>query len=377
MIDLLVGADDRTGALEAAGASADAGTGPVWVGSSAAGATGSVAVVDLGSRHLAPAEAAARAATLDAVDHRAAAHKIDSLLRGNWAHELVARQASGRRVLVVPALPSAGRACVAGVVVEDGRPVGQGAASTDPRHPGGSSRPADHLREAGASAVTELAGVEALAAWLAGSDGASFAVCDAVTEVDLAAIAAAWSGRTDVLIAGTAATVAAAAASLTTGLAAGPPALAPAILVVCGSLHAMARRQVAHLGALGVAVAEPGSFLGTVTDSLRIGRPAAVVSPLSREPLVPAPAALEMAEQLATTARELAAAVAVGTLVVVGGDTAASVLGPEPLMVGGTLAPGTPWARRVDGDGPIIVTRAGSFGTRSSLAELVWGRLGT
>ena len=59
----------------------------------------------------------------------------------------------------------------------------------------------------------------------------------------------------------------------------------------------------------------------------------------------------------------------------VGGDTAAAVLGPEPLLVGGTLAPGTPWARPLDGAGPLVVTRAGSFGTRSSLAELVWGRL--
>jgi uncharacterized protein YgbK (DUF1537 family) len=139
----------------------------------------------------------------------------------------------------------------------------------------------------------------------------------------------------------------------------------------------MARRQVAHLGALGVAVAEPGSFLGTATDALQVGRPAVVVSPATRDRSVPADAALAMAEQLGATARELAAAAAVGTMVVVGGDTAAAVLGPEPLLVGGTLATGTPWARRLDGDGPMVVTRAGSFGTRSSLAELVWGRLGT
>jgi uncharacterized protein YgbK (DUF1537 family) len=265
---------------------------------------------------------------------------------------------------------------VGGVVFDGDQPVGDGDGGADPRRPVGSSRPADHLRAAGAPEVAELDGAEALDRWLAGS-GPPFAVCDATTDADLVAVASAWRGRPDVLIAGTAATVAAAAAStVAVGTPAERPALAPAVLVVCGSLHPMARRQVAHVGALGVAVAEPGSFLGTVTESLRAGRPAVVVSPSSGDRLVPEPEAQEAAGRLAATARELAAAVTVGTLVVVGGDTAAAVLGPEPLVVGGTLAPGTPWAWRADGGGPMIVTRAGSFGTRSSLAELVWGRLG-
>src|SRR5258708_5022805 len=85
VIELLVGADDRTGALEAAGACADAGAGAVWVGTSAAGAIGPVAVVDLATRHMGPADAARRAAGLDAVARGATAHKIDSILRGNWA----------------------------------------------------------------------------------------------------------------------------------------------------------------------------------------------------------------------------------------------------------------------------------------------------
>jgi uncharacterized protein YgbK (DUF1537 family) len=100
-----------------------------------------------------------------------------------------------------------------------------------------------------------------------------------------------------------------------------------------------------------------------------------VASPSAKvQPLAPA-AAEQMAEDLAATARALADAAPVGTLVVVGGDTAAAVLGAAPLLVGGTLAAGTPWARRPGGDGPLVVTRAGSFGTRSALAELVWGRL--
>jgi uncharacterized protein YgbK (DUF1537 family) len=280
-------------------------------------------------------------------------------------------------VLVVPALPAAGRACVGGVVLEAGGPVGDGPAGSDPRSPVGSSRPADHLRAAGAPAVTELAGTEALERWLRGRDGSPFAVCDAATDADLVAVAAAWSGHRDVLIAGTAAAIAAAAAPFVTGVGAAPPAIVPAVLVVCGSLHPVARRQVAHMGALGVAVAEPGSFLGPASDALRAGRPAVVVSPARRDYPVPAADAQRTAEQLATTAQELVGTVSIGTLVVVGGDTAAAVLGPDSLVVGGMVAPGTPWARAHDGGGPLVVTRAGSFGTRSALAELVWGRLGS
>jgi 4-hydroxythreonine-4-phosphate dehydrogenase len=203
-------------------------------------------------------------------------------------------------------------------------------------------------------------------------------VCDAETDADLQAIAAAWASHPDVLVAGTAAVIGAVTAALLGGgtdRPAPPPVAAP-VLVVCGSLHTLARRQVAHVGALGVAVAEPGSFLGTVTDALHAGRPGVVVSPPWRAGAVPAADAQRVAVQLAATAAEVAGAVTVGTLIVIGGDTAAAVLGPEPVTVGGTLAPGIPWARRPDG-GPLIVTRAGGFGSRSSLAELVWGRLGT
>src|SRR4051812_9287183 len=103
-------ADDRTGALELAAALADRGVGggsgvPVSVWPNVA--DDPVSVVDLDSRHVAPHEAGLRAASLMIVGP--SAHKIDSTLRGNWAHELVARQrASGLPVLLIPALPVLG-----------------------------------------------------------------------------------------------------------------------------------------------------------------------------------------------------------------------------------------------------------------------------
>ena len=85
---------------------------------------------------------------------RTRSHKIDSTLRGGWAHEIVGRQqAHAVRVVVAAAFPAAGRVCVDGVVYVDGVPVAEGAAATDARSLVHSSRPADYLRDAGASAV--------------------------------------------------------------------------------------------------------------------------------------------------------------------------------------------------------------------------------
>jgi uncharacterized protein YgbK (DUF1537 family) len=83
VIELLVAADDRTGALEAAGACADAGWGMVEVltlASSGGGVDGSAVVVDLGTRHVAPGLAARRASSCEPVAARRTVHKTDSTL---------------------------------------------------------------------------------------------------------------------------------------------------------------------------------------------------------------------------------------------------------------------------------------------------------
>jgi len=81
------------------------------------------------------------------------------------AAELVAvQQVTGERVLLVPALPRLGRVCRDGVVHVDGVPVG----GRDARRSATSPRPADHLVDAGAADVVELAGADAVEAWLTG-----------------------------------------------------------------------------------------------------------------------------------------------------------------------------------------------------------------
>jgi uncharacterized protein YgbK (DUF1537 family) len=320
----------------------------VTVGSAPLDGAGAV-VVDIGSRHAAPTRAAQDAAAVAAVPARHHAQKIDSLLRGNWAHEVVAVQrATGGRVLLVPALPRLGRVCRGGVVHVDGLPVG----AHDARRAATSPRPSDHLVEAGGRDVAELADADAVDAWLAG-DGA-FAVCDATGDDDLAAIAAVWRRSDGIHLAGTAGAVAAAVA-VTAGSSA-PAPLAGDALVVCGSLHSTARRQLDAL------------------DDAAIGAVTVLRSPLPEGRAVADADAARVAADLASAAHDLMARRSFGVLMVIGGDTAAAVLGDEPLVVGGTLAPGVPWSRRTDGSGPLIVTKAGGFGHRNTLVDLLADR---
>jgi uncharacterized protein YgbK (DUF1537 family) len=380
VIDLLVGADDRTGALETAAAIADGGTGPVRVFvHPAEPRPARVAVVDLGSRPLDHGEAATRASALDRLSARHHAHKLDSTLRGRWADELVARhRAVPRPVLIVPALPTQGRVCVGGEVLDQGRPVAGGPAGVDVRTPVRSSRPADHLLAAGAPRVIELADCPSLARWLAGGDP-SFAVCDAASDDDVRAVGAEWARHDGVLFAGTSAGIAAAAGAVLCGAHAqhpirpDPPAPPPPALVVCGSLHPAARQQVTALVDAGCAAAEVGGGLDVAVHALSSGRPAALTSPLADATGVPDGAARAMARALADATHELLRAVDVGTLVVIGGDVAAEVLGPAPVVVGGSIAPGVAWSHRDGGGGPVVLTRAGGFGGPRALVELLGG----
>jgi uncharacterized protein YgbK (DUF1537 family) len=348
MLEWLTVADDRTGALEVAGEMAP------WLGSLAVtvrtAPTGvPSAVVDIGSRHVAPAVAAERALAAASRPARRRAHKIDSLLRGNWAHELVAIQrAAGDRVLLVPASPRLGRTCRGGVVHVDGVPVG----AHDARRPPVSPRAAEHLAAAGGTDVAELADRAQADAWL--REGGSFAVCDASSSEDLMSIAEVWRQLDGVRFAGTAGAIAAAvAATVGAPFDREAPVLDGQVLVVCGSLHPIARAQIA-------AVRE--ASVGGVT---------VLASPRPEAPAVSPDDAERVAAELGALARDALAASSYGVLVIIGGDTAAAVLGDDPMLVGGTLTTGVPWSRRADGAGPVVITKAGGFGHPRTLVELL------
>ena len=277
-----------------------------------------------------------------------ALHKIDSTLRGSWAHEIVGRQqAHAIRVVVAAAFPAAGRVCVDGVVYVDGVPVAEGAAATDARSLVHSSRPADYLRDAGASAVDAVT-PSTLAEWLE-TGGVRCAVCDAATDADLDVIARAWSGHSDVMLAGTAAVIAAAAHAVLQpgGPPPEPPTCDPPALVVCGSLHPMALAEAATAEAAGITVLRPPS---TERDD-----------------------AEAIASALGDAARAAIQSGRFATVVVVGGDTAAAVLGDRVVLVGGTVAPGVGVEPRWGDDGPLLLTKPGGFGTPSTIVDLVNG----
>lgn len=384
-VELYVAADDRTGALEVAGRLAAAGNGPVTVTAwprmlddtddtdgtdgpddvddtdTPATGHGPVAVVDLGSRHLSPGEARRRAAALEPGDRRG--HKIDSTLRGNWADELAAR-AERHPVLLVPALPEFGRVCVGGEVTEHGRPVHEGAAGSDVRRRVTSSRPADLLASAGVRDVVEIGHPDALARWLAAAAGV--AVADARSDDDIERIVDAWrtSGAT-VVLAGPSAVVGRARRG---DVPARPlPRREGPVLVVCGSVHPSARAQLDHAARRGVPVA-------TVADEItarQLAHSGAVV--LATEiPVgdVDEPMAIAAAAGLARGVADLCSVGEIAALVVLGGDTAAAVIGDRTATVHGLVGPGTAWATL--GDDPLpLVTRSGGFGDEAALVDLL------
>lgn len=322
---------------------------------------------------------------------RLSAHKIDSTLRGNWAYELAARQQSRQcRVLLAPALPELGRTCVGGVVLVDGRPVHEGSGSLDARSRVTSSRPAEHLAHAGVTSVSVAADADALQTWMDRHDE-GFVVCDAVTELDLAAIGRVWGASTNVLFGGTAGSISVAANSALgwpghrAANTAGPDRWPTPTLIVCGSLHAGARRQLADLAGRGVTIETVGPVVGPrrrwsrrrapVSHALSKTQPCAVlISPASATLPVSLLDAEAMADRLGTAVAARVASGSVATLVVIGGDTAAAVIGEALVRVEGLAAVGTPWGRLADRPEMLLVTRSGGFGGDTALSDLVMGR---
>ena len=363
-MELVVAADDRTGAFEVAGQLADAGNGPVtvtaWPHFPDADA-GRVAVVDLGSRHLSPGEARERAAALPL--GRRVGHKIDSALRGNWADELAAR-AERQPVLLVPALPEFGRVCSGGEVREHGRPVHEGAAGTDVRRRVTSSRPSVHLRAVGVTAVRELAGAEQVAVWLA--DPAGIAIADAHTDDEIAEIVDAWQrAAPEVVLAGTSAAL---GKALTGSEPVAPlPRQDGPVLAVCGSVHPLARAQLADAERRGV----PVTYLADEITARQLADHGALV--LATEiPVgdVEEPMAVAAVAGLARGVADLRSRVDLAALVVIGGDTLAALIGDGAAVVHGTAGPGTAWAM-IGGDPLPFITRSGGFGSDASLTELI------
>lgn len=344
---LLVTADDRTGALEVGGAIADLGF-AVRLARTPTHQDDCL-LLDVASRHVEGAEAARRVVAAHRHPARHRCHKMDSGLRGNWAHEVAALLGAGHRVGVIASYPDAGRRCRNGTVYVHGVPVADGPLGRDPRNPLPSSRPEDYLRAAGCGNALRDGGV---------------VVLDADDNQQLRAAAMRCHAESRIPVGATGAL--AAYAALIRNRPPGKQAILPRpALVVCGSLHPLSRRQVARLSAARFDTTE----VGLVEQELRQGNDAVLATADSAGPIAD-DAAEAMAGNVAAGVQQLVARGTVGTLVILGGDTAGAILAERPLRVEGCVVTGVPVSRFEDDD-LRIVTKGGSIGDENTLCRIL------
>ncbi len=361
MTELVIIADDLTGAADSAALVTGLGRTSVVLDSEGEWPDDDVLAVDTDSRHRDPELAAARVAGATRRARGLGARvvkKLDSTLRGHVAAELRAMsEAVDEKVLVVvaPAFPATLRTTRGGVVHVDGERLAA--------H--GSDGDVVALLGRGGVRAKHLPQGDRLAARLAQAHAEGFeaVVVDAETDEDLAAVvAAADESAVPVLLAGS--------GGLTRPLAgkAPPPHKDGAgsrgsTLVVVGSYSPSSRAQRSRLVEAGVTpllLADEPRLRAALHDG------PVVLSPDPDAPVVRADAT--------AVAQRIAEAVAgvlddVGTLVLTGGETARAVLtaaGVSRLVVVGELEPGVVRAHvpELDLD---VVTKAGAFGDPDAL----------
>lgn len=338
-MQVLVLADDLTGAADCAAAFLGRAAQVTVSLGSRIPARGSVAVIDLDTRSR--AVRAARRIAARAFSSRSAKHarilykKIDSTLKGHVAAELAAAKWSlGKRAIVfTPAFPSQGR------VVRDGRLIVKGRiASGDLRA---------LLSKAGFPA-TQVARPTAAGLRAALAIGARAFACDAATDADLDRIARAGLAlRPRPLFVGSA------------GLA---RALARTLPRRKARLAPMAERRpvVTVIGSASPVSARQASRLARDTSSI-----------LVRLVWTRAPAARDIAA-VRRLGRMVAEAAPRAHFVLTGGETARAVLaarGITEYALRGEVEPGVPFG--MARDGTLICTKAGAFGHADTLAKCV------
>jgi uncharacterized protein YgbK (DUF1537 family) len=374
--DLVIVADDLTGAADSAALMTRLGRTSIVLDAEGEWPMDDVLAVDTDSRHCDPEVATERVA---AVTRRAAGlgaqvvKKIDSTLRGNVAAELRAMTdvlaESGERALLVvaPAFPATSRTTVGGVVHVDGERLSA--------H--GSDGDVAGLLERGGIRTGHL-GAEALGApeVLAERFEEAHQLVDAVvvdseSDHDLATVvAASRRAAVPVLLVGS--------GGLTRPLA-GPaaPSYEPEVvrapvLVVVGSYASASRTQRQRLVDSGLTpVLLHGDPAHSATELRReLGRGDVVFSP---DPEVPVDRsrAPQVADALAAAVTAVLGSV--GTLVATGGETARAVLtaaGVNRLEVAGEIEAGIVRGRvpELELD---VVTKAGAFGDADALVRCV------
>ena len=127
-------------------------------------------------------------------------------------------------------------------------------------------------------------------------------------------------------------------------------------LILCGSLNPLSREQLRWTGI------EPRYL--PLAEGIADG-PAVIATPLPTGD-IDDEAAAAMAAQASRAVRRLWAGI--GTLIVVGGDTAAALVGDDTLECMGAVAPGIPASRY---ESVCLVTKGGGIGEPDTLRELM------
>ncbi|MBZ9987403.1 four-carbon acid sugar kinase family protein [Mesorhizobium sp. BH1-1-5] len=338
--DVLIVADDITGALDTAGYFATP-ENPIQVWLDRPPAISGGNAIDLDTRDLDETTACGRVAEIFAGRERGVLSfkKIDSVMRGHPIAEAVAVFRAGRfrRALFAPAFPAMGRVTVDGrqlVISQDGK------------------------LQVGPALVDALSSHGIPAAML-GKDAVpgGFVVADASSDAELAdAVAAFGEGDDDLYIgAGGLASVLAGRASASLS----PPTLD---LAICGTNHPVTLRQIAAVPGLRSLMMD-GS-------TMQPEPPVMLVSPSNA---VSVPEARAMIER--SLARLVATAPRPRAVLVTGGWTLRLLLricAASHLLCEGLYEPGVAMSRMVAGtwDGTAIVSKSGGFGDDNLLVRL-------
>lgn len=399
MPQLVIVADNLTGAADASACFASAGLGTVIRLSSTAVSNADVVAVSTESRDLDGTAAAAtvRSALSHIVSGQCDASprwiykKMDSALRGQPRDELLAAMdaVGATRALVAPAFPTEGRTTVGGRQHIDGIPL-------DVSHIGGPDTVSDlvALFEADYGPPVrhlDLATLrktpDALGRLL--HDPPVIVVADAETDDDLMRLAVAADRVRLRLFCGTAGLAHQLARSLPLTQHAHPHLKgvrrSGPILVVAGSQHEATARQIEVLRESGVPVVRPGQSLiddpeveaddtiAQVAAHLAAGR-STVLTTLGLLPC--AGGGHVVAARLAQIVAASEVSSQVGGLVLTGGDVAAAVtaaLDARAFWLSGEISAGIPWGRFEEGSlhGGPLATKAGSFGDDKALLSCI------
>jgi len=402
----LVVADDLTGAADCAIAFAKRGlhTTVRWRGEPAAAAE-AVLSYDANSRNLPAAEAASRHAEVLSALHRPGTRlfkKIDSTLRGQPMAELAATLAHLRARdgmafgILAPAFPGTGRTTENGRILVRGQPL-EGTQTWRRDHTYPSADLAAVLSGTGLRAVviplaTVRSGHERLrAAVLAAAESVEIAICDAVTDDDLARIAAATNGPGGKPVCPGlfwigAGGLADALAAVSEAAATPPPSLEGprgGTLIVVGSLAEVSRsaaRRLASAPGIRHVPVDPAIAFARPTEAVRLGGSIAAALGAGEDVLVEVmmgeapdltqgPAIADALGRLLAPAARL-----MGGLAATGGETSAAILahcGIDGLRLVDEIEPGVSLGVSLGEIGVPIVTKAGAFGDEDSLLRAV------